>query len=180
MDIVYHGFTDLVKNCKYVSKNFCNIAGQGLVNTYDIIVLGTGKNIYTLRFLDNIGKRHIFKTIDNFILKWRIESSPEDIFGTEKSFEFKAFGLFDNKEYGYLYSSDIDDETLFEFSIYNLHLKEIHFQLEDLSLKPIDNICNEYMLYDEVLKHKNKMIDQYSEKYGYYESDETNKSDESE
>ena len=72
MDIVYNSFTDLVKNCKYVSENFCNIAGQGLVNTYDIIVLGTGKNIYTLRFLDDTEERHTFKTVDNFITKLRL------------------------------------------------------------------------------------------------------------
>lgn len=177
MDIVYNSFTDLVKNCKYVSENFCNIAGQGLVNTYDIIVLGTEKNIYTLRFLDDTEERHTFKTVDNFITKWRVESSGEDCFVSNKDFEFIAFGLFDNKEYGYLYSVDMDDDCLFEFSIYKLHLHEIHFQLEDLSLKPIDNICNEYMLYDKVLKHNKKMIDQYSKKYKDYESDESDESD---
>ena len=155
MDKTYKNFNDLIKHCKYVNEYKNDIFGQGLCWTYEVLCIGTGENIYTLNFLDDKGKKHTFKTMDAFILEWSIRTHPEEGNGEEYyNFELKAYGQYDNGDYGYLYSMDSDDCTLFRF--WDLEdvwkLQNIIFQLTDASLNP-KTIVNSND-YNEIIRRK--------------------------
>jgi hypothetical protein len=176
MDKIYKGFTDLEANCPYVAKNICNIVGQGLVNSYNVFMLGTGANIYTLRFIDDDNNPHTFKTTDKFILKWNTEMSSEEEYGSHFDFKFKAYGKIDNNYYDYLYSNDCRDNTLFN---QNGHwkLKEIRFQLNDKTLKPIRDTYNCYTFCDEILKPNQETIAKFQKTNEKSEPDSDSESD---
>ena len=82
----------------------CYTIGQGLVGSYRNIPVGTGENIYTLRFIDKEGERHTFKTYDKFIVEW--ENGGEHLNRTNNSFNFRAYGRIDNDKYGYIENSN--------------------------------------------------------------------------
>ena len=163
MDTIYKSFTDLEKNCKYITENYMDIFSQGYKYAYDVIILGTGENIYTLRFLDNNGNRHTFKTCDKFIIKWNTRSYPEHKDGVEScNFSFEAYGKYDNEHFGYLYNNDFEDNTLFcQDDAWKL--QEIRFQLNNLKLEPLTGVMNEYDFIDKIMDPNYKYIQNFRE-----------------
>ena len=147
----YHNFDDLNENCDYVSENKLSIIGQGLYICYDVIVLGTGLNKYTLILTDD-HEEYIFETKDDFITKWRVRSFPEDINGTETiNFMFEAFGILRECDQYYINSCNIGNCSIFSIGNKTLTLKQIIFEIEDESLVPLSAVLNCNVYYDKFL-----------------------------
>ena len=152
MDKTFSGFDELFKKCdKYINMCCCYTIGQGLADSYRNIPVGTGENIYTLRFIDKEGERHIFKTYDKFIVEW--ENGGEHLNRTYNSFNFRAYGRIDNDKYGYIENSS-SSNTLFINPYTNINddwiLKEIRFELKNPNLEAEEYIGNDVELIEYI------------------------------
>ena len=152
MDKTFSGFVELFKKCdKYINMCCCYTIGQGLADSYRIIPVGTGENIYTLRFIDKEGERHTFKTYDKFIVEW--ENGGEHLNRTYNSFNFRAYGRIDNDKYGYIENSS-SSNTLFINPYTSINddwiLKEIRFELKNPNLEAEEYIGNDVELVEYI------------------------------
>ena len=177
MDKTFSGFDELFKKLnKYITLCCCNTIGQGLVDTYSIVPVGTGENIYTLRFIDKRGERHTFKTYDYFIVQW--ENGGEHFGKPYNSFHFRAYGKIDNDTYNYIENSSVS-KTLFQNPYTGIMddwiLKEIRFELNNPELEATEYIGHDYELGAYIRKIENT-IKSYTE----YDSSSDSSSDSNE
>ena len=88
----------LSDNYTFIKECKCFITGQGLYNTYEIILFGTGQNRYTFNLTYN-NKSYTFITTDVMIKSWKIRyHNQDDSEGEYECLSFKANGVLD--EYG--------------------------------------------------------------------------------
>ena len=163
MDKTFSGFHDLIKNCpKYITVCKCYTIGQGLVDDYTLIPIGNGENIYTLRFIDKSGNRHIFKTCDKFIEEWETGSYYHQVKGN--SFKFTAYGKFDNEKnlYGYLRNCNCSSKI---FNNGEWILREIRLQITNLDYDDNIYLSHDYEYIDH-LKNIRKYIHTFEREMG--------------
>ena len=153
----FSNFDELL-NSTHISTNNMYVCGQGLVDTYEYIHLGTGYNKYTL-VLEYGNKQYNFYTEDDFIKVWKSMTHDEGSIDMEKSFDFEAFGNFDGKFNKNIYSCDCDDNTLFIIDDINFKLINIVLDVNNsVKVKPISGINNEIIYCDKIMKKINEKI----------------------
>lgn len=125
---------------KFVTENTCSIEGQGLVDTYDIILFGNKHNVYTFTLIDNENMFYHFVTKDKYLINWRIRRHSEN--EQERSrFEFKAFGVFDtNREWSWAFSHDSDDYVHLEIDGIKYFVNDLRITNKHPEILPINDI----------------------------------------
>jgi hypothetical protein len=143
---------------KFVAENTCSIEGQGLVNTYDTILFGNMHNTYEFELVDDNGEFHSFITKDKYIVEWRIKRHSEN--GKEyESLSFRAFGLMDqNREWGWIYSCDIDDYTHLERNGIKYFVNNMQITNKHPEIPLVRDIYNERHLWNKYISKNYECI----------------------
>jgi hypothetical protein len=165
LNLSYSGFNELIDKCPYVKECQCNVSGQGLYNTYDIICLGTGKNKYQI-ILEKDGIEYRYFCRDDFIIVWRTKSSYEGD-NEIQGYEFKSYGNFNYQFNCWIYSASCDDLLVLDIHDTHFNVKGILVIIENISSKPIKGIGCDYIYVDKIMNRRYKAIEKYTERQKY-------------
>lgn len=93
--INFHTFD---KNKKYIAENTCATIGQGLYNSYSVILYGNGHNIYVFD-LELNGKQFKLEILECHLTDWIIRAKYEEIDHEVETLKFSAYGKVNSKYY---------------------------------------------------------------------------------
>lgn len=158
---------------KFVAENTCSIEGQGLVDTYDILLFGNTYNTYIFTLIDHNNMFHYFTTKDKYLIKWRIRFHPEDATKEYDTIEFRAFGIIDQKlEWNWANSCDCDDYTHLEIGGIKYFVNSIHITNKHPEIPPVRDIYDEQQYWEKCVsincKNIQKVLDSNDKKHDYY------------
>lgn len=99
-----------ITTCPKLIEHEFMVSGQGLYNSHNIRLIGTGHNDYVIHCVNKYNQDFKIFTKDKLILEWKIRSKYEREDDEEDNFEFEAYGLINNLEtqekiFAYLYSN---------------------------------------------------------------------------
>lgn len=146
------------KNKKYIYENKCQIIGQGLIASWDILVVGNGFNKYIFKIMYN-GKEYNVYIDENHIREWRIRTKFEEEKDEIDSVEFSAYCNFNNMGYYEVESWDHDDFDHIYINGENRHkLKIIDITITNEKFDaPL--ICDIYHDYKRIDHYKDRISD---------------------
>ena len=150
--INFHKFD---KNKRFIAENMCHTVGQGLVNSYRILLFGNGHNEYTIELLDETtNSKHILYLHENNLYEWRIKVKSEEQ-NPYDSVEIDAIGILDNLGYFRVDTHYLDFDHILvnnrEFKVEDIIITNKHEHI-----KLITGITNDYIFVDnrdEKYKH---------------------------
>jgi hypothetical protein len=135
------------KNKQYICEYKRDILGQGLINTYDILLFGNKHNKYTLD-IEHDNKPYKLYIDEMHLLKWSIRSKNED--GTEEFdyLEINALGNFNNEGYFWVNQACRYEHTTIEVHNTIFKVTDITVTNDHVDIPFIKSISNCYSLID--------------------------------
>ena len=152
---MYDSFNTIEKTCNFVRKIKCQIIGQGLTKSYEIVHFGTGYNKYTI-FLRSVETAELFEfcTEDNYITEWRSRTRHERDENESADFAFQAYGNFHGLGFYWLYGTDFQDNTAVDVCGKKFQIIKIVLEVADLT-EDRSSLCDG----DAILKRRYAIID---------------------
>lgn len=159
------------KHPELLTEHISYIEGQGLVHCYNVRILGTGYNKYTIHMTDG----SVLKTEDGLIIEWCVRYQPENSEPCEDTyFKFECYGkgtqaspfiampCFTNNTGTYAYSLDCDDGSKLEIGGKHYTIANIDVTCDvdpDMYEKPNISNCGRFCdyrdeIYENIAKYK--------------------------
>jgi hypothetical protein len=140
------------KNKKFVQENIINYSGQGLCNSYWVMLMGNGYNKYILTAEINQTNHRII-VYEQYVVEWKIKANSEDNEEYD-CFSFRGLGIIENTDmYIYLHSDGCDDyEHLNGLKIIDVTVEN------NRPDEPFDYISNENQYCDDLMLPRGELI----------------------
>ncbi len=141
------------KNKKYIHENKCQIIGQGLCHSWDVLLSGNGYNKYIFKVGYN-GKEYNIYINECNIIDWRVRTKFEEENEEIENIDFSAHCNFNNQGYYDIYSWNCDDYNHLYINGHKLKILDIDITNDHLDVPLITDIYDDY-----------KRIEHYKDKY---------------